>query len=337
MRIYHQGRCKSMQFPQKNNNSEQIRSISTSNIEALAQFQVNKNRHYTQLQPGSLVGDYSEVNLGDVQIFRESLTAGARIVATPSATFVPFAAISPESGNYRFCGKESKNNTLLQATGGEWDICFKNRLDYVCAAFNRETLNTNIELLTGREIPAEWLVSKASVTNLYERNCYAQGVATILQSVQCRPEILQNTSSQRMLSDATLKLALNALMPTTQFIEKLKPQARRIQGVRRVIDYLQFNAAQLPTIPELCKIAKLSERSLEYGFREYLGVTPVRYLRLVRLNGVRRDLLAATPKETIVNIALNWGFLELGRFAGEYRQLFEELPSETHKKNWNKV
>ena len=326
-----------MQFPQKNDNSEKVRNISTSNVEELAQFQVNKNRHYTQLQAGSLIGNYSEANLGDVQIFRESLTTGARIVATPASTFVPFAAIFPESGYNRFCGKETQDNTLIQATGGEWDICFKNRLDYVCTAFNRETLNNNIELLTGQEMPAEWLVSKTSLTSLYERNCYAKGVATMLQTVQCRPEILQNTSAQRMLSAAALKLALNALMPTTQYIEKIKPQARRIQGVRHVIDYLQVHAAQLPTIPELCKIASLSERSLEYGFREYLGVTPVRYLRVVRLNGVRRDLLASTSKETIVNIALNWGFLELGRFAGEYRQLFEERPSDTLKKVYREI
>ena len=323
-----------MQFPNKNNTSDQIRQISTSNIEELAQFQVNKNRRYMQLQPGVLKGRFSEANLGSVQIFRESLTAGASIEATPASNFLPFAAISPESGELRYCGKGCTTNKLIQATGGDWDISFKDRLDYIGTVFNREALKLNIEQLTCKEMPADWLISKSSLTNPVALNAYRQGVAKILLKVQTQPELLQNTSVQRTLSSTVLALTLNALMPTTQYNEKLKPQKHRILGVRRVIDYLQVYAVQLPTIAELCEISKLSERSLEYGFREYLGITPIRYLRLVRLNGARQDLLVAVPmKGAVLSIALNWGFLELGRFAGEYRQLFKELPSETLRHN----
>lgn len=318
-----------MQFPQENDHGNQIRSISTTNIEELAQFQVNKNRCYTQLQSGRLNAEYMEVNLGDVQLFRESLTAGARIEATPSSVFLPFAAIAPQSGVSNYCGREVAENTLIQATGGEWDICFSNRLDYVCAAFNREILSTNVEQLTGQKMPIEWLESRASLINPHQHHCYAKGIATILQTVQERPTILQHSSIQRMLSAATLKLTLDALMSVTEY-SKVKLQTRRVQGVRRAIDYIQAHAASLPTMAELCKISYLSERSLEYGFREYVGVTPIRYLRLVRLNGARQELLAASSKvDKVIDIALNWGFLELGRFAGEYRQLFHELPSET--------
>ena len=80
-------------------------------------------------------------------------------------------------------------------------------------------------------------------------------------------------------------------------------------------------------------LAKLSERNLQYGFKEYIGITPIRYLRLLRLNGVRRDLLInQSDKNKVVDVALDWGFIELGRFAREYRQLFQELPSATLKK-----
>lgn len=323
-----------MQFPQSNATKIHVRSISTSNIDELAHFQINKNRRYTQLHRGVLSSSYSEVNLGGVQIFRESLTAGARIEAAPAPTFLPFGVIFQASGIVKYCGKQPQENSLIQATGGDWDVCFNNKLDYVCAAFNRDTFNNDIKHLTGREIPLEWLVSKACKTNPGALNGYKKGISTIIQKVLDQPELLKNPSAQQVLSAELLKLAFHALMPTIQYTEQLKPQAYRIRGVRRVIDYLQVHAAQLPSIPELCKIAELSERSLEYGFREYLGVTPIRYLSLVRLNGARRDLLAATPKrQTVANIALNWGFLELGRFSGVYRQLFEELPSDTLRSN----
>lgn len=322
-----------MQIPKKTKSSDKLRSISTSNVEQLAQFQVNKNRHYTQLQAGAINSHYIEVNLGGVQLFREKLTAGSRIEASPSAMFAPFASVLPASGDFNFCGRERKDNTIIQAAGGEWDISFKDQLDYVCTAFDRNYLYHNTERLTGRPVPKTWLVSQPSVTCAGALQRYSQGVANILHTLQSRPAVLADSNALRMLSAEVLTLTINALTPTNELGGSLKPHAHRILGVRRVIDYLQVHAAMLPTMAELCEIAALSERSLEYGFREYLDITPIRYLRLVRLNGVRRDLLAATnTKGCIVNAALNWGFVEMGRFSGEYKQLFEELPSQTIRK-----
>lgn len=68
---------------------------------------------------------------------------------------------------------------------------------------------------------------------------------------------------------------------------------------------------------------------MRYAFRELFGVSPKRYLQAVRLNGVRRDLLAATPEAKIADVANRWGFWHLGQFAADYRRQFDELPSET--------
>ncbi len=322
-----------MSLHKKIPSSDKIRSISTSDIDELARFQVNKNRQYTQLQAGHLQGHYLEVNLGDVQIFREMLTAGALIEAAPASAFLPFAAVLSNSDDLNFCGQQRPKNTILQATGGYWDASFKQNLNFVVAAFNRESFSRNIERLTGEEVPNDWLVSKACLTDPLALSRYAEGLNNIVNIVQKRPAILIKENVLRMLGDSILILAFNVLSATMPFSDKQSSQSNRLLGVRRVIDYLHCSANEVPTIPELCKIAKLSERNLQYAFKEYLGVTPIRYLRLLRLNGVRRDLLVAHPKGIrVVDVALNWGFIELGRFAGEYRQLFQELPSATLNK-----
>lgn len=330
-----------MQFPNKDvrtfmplNNSldkkNKIRGLSTFDIDELAQFQINKNRRYTQLQPGKLQGHYLEINLGDVQIFREELTAGTLIEAAPISTFIPFAAVLNNSDNFNYCGKKREKNTILQATGGFWDASFKDNLNFVVAAFNRQALNKNIVQLTGQEIPADWLISKTCLTDPYALACYAQGINNIINIIGARPTILTSDTAQRMIGDDILRLIFDVLKTKTTFITPPTSQSTRLKGVRRVIDYLHSYASEVPTIPDLCNIASLSERNLQYGFKEYLGVTPIRYLRLIRLNGVRKDLVLSPPKKRkIVDIALDWGFIELGRFSGEYRQLFQELPSVT--------
>lgn len=307
--------------------------MTTSDIDELAQFQVNKNRRYTQLYAGKLQGDYLEINLGKLQVFREKLNVGALIEATPASNFVPFAALLSNNDDSKFCGKHIEQNAILQATGGDWDVNFKNNLSVIAAVFDRETFARDIELLTDQEIPNDWLVSKACLTEPLALTQYATGVNNIINLIQAKPEVVKTENSLRMINDTILKLAFNVLKVTTPCYEKRVNQSKRSEGVRQVMDYLHSYGESVPTIPELCKIAKLSERNLQYGFKEYLGVTPIRYLRLFRLNGVRRDLLLSQcDKNKVVDVALNWGFIELGRFANEYRQLFHELPSATLRK-----
>lgn len=309
---------------------ENIKSISTSDIDELSSFQVNKNRRYIQLQPGLLKARYLEANIGGIQIFREELSAGAFFEAAPHSSFLPFAALLCNSQDFTYCGKLRQKNTILQASGGFWDASFKNNLEYVVAAFDRSSFSRDIERLTNQEIPHNWLISKASLTDPLSLDRYARGLNYILNLIQKNPEILAKKNAIRMLSDHILKLVFDVLITTSPQTEKLSGRSNRLLGVRKVIDYLHSYYYEIPTIPELCKIANLCERSLQYGFKEYLNITPVRYLRLVRLNGVRRELLFSHPqKNKVVDVALNWGFVELGRFAGEYRKLFDELPSAT--------
>jgi transcriptional regulator GlxA family with amidase domain len=63
-------------------------------------------------------------------------------------------------------------------------------------------------------------------------------------------------------------------------------------------------------------------------FRDFYGVSPMRYLRNHRLQRVRDELLSETAGQ-VSEIASRWGFAHLGRFAAEYRRRFGECPSVT--------
>lgn len=83
------------------------------------------------------------------------------------------------------------------------------------------------------------------------------------------------------------------------------------------------------SIEDLRSAVRCSRRTLTRVFREAFDISPARYLRLRRLNQARAWLRRADPAPSVTEAATRFGFFELGRFAGDYRRLFGELPSET--------
>ena len=81
---------------------------------------------------------------------------------------------------------------------------------------------------------------------------------------------------------------------------------------------------------------RASERTLNYAFMERFGLSPALYMKVQRLNGVRRDLRGhQEPSMNVADVANKWGFWHLGQFARDYRNLFCELPSATYKRKHN--
>ncbi|PWV65602.1 AraC family transcriptional regulator [Plasticicumulans acidivorans] len=106
--------------------------------------------------------------------------------------------------------------------------------------------------------------------------------------------------------------------------------ARSQRGLQRALEYLRTSNATMVTVSELCRVAGISERSLQYAFHAHVGLSPLSFIRHWRLHAARRELLAVDSSETrVADVAHRLGFVELGRFAAHYRSLFGELPSQT--------
>jgi AraC-like DNA-binding protein len=85
-----------------------------------------------------------------------------------------------------------------------------------------------------------------------------------------------------------------------------------------------------PTVPKICELVGVSDRTLRSCCTEFLGMSPTRYVLLRRLREVRGALRKADPDtENVAEIAQRFGFAQLGRFAGTYRATFGENPSTT--------
>ncbi|WP_433170501.1 AraC family transcriptional regulator [Actinoallomurus sp. CA-150999] len=99
--------------------------------------------------------------------------------------------------------------------------------------------------------------------------------------------------------------------------------------VRRACALIEDHHGEPLTVGDVAEALGVSVRTLQECFRRELGSTPMAYLRACRLDRVHRELRTAGFGASVTAIALEHGFVHMGRFAAEYRTRFGESPSTT--------
>lgn len=107
-------------------------------------------------------------------------------------------------------------------------------------------------------------------------------------------------------------------------------QRLRDQAIRLICDHLHDRPNADLNISDMCRLANVSERTLQYTFKQRYGVSPNNFVKRWKLNSAKKLLLEANPDEvTISEIAESLNFNHQSQFAADYRILFGELPSQT--------
>ena len=87
------------------------------------------------------------------------------------------------------------------------------------------------------------------------------------------------------------------------------------------------------TLKQLAEDLESSSATLSRAFQELFGMSPMRYLKVRRLNAVRQHLKANDPESCfIATLASQFGFYHQSHFTKDYKAMFGELPSETLRK-----
>ena len=111
-------------------------------------------------------------------------------------------------------------------------------------------------------------------------------------------------------------------------------QHKRTIAVNRALEVIEDGLHDDISVRDVAKAANLSRRTLEYAFKDRLGVAPKSFINMQRLIKVRGDLRQRPDGASITDIANHWGFWHMGQFASDYRRQFGELPSETARQRF---
>ncbi|MDI9894534.1 AraC family transcriptional regulator [Rhodococcus sp. IEGM 1381] len=117
---------------------------------------------------------------------------------------------------------------------------------------------------------------------------------------------------------------------THELTTPTKPANR--SRVRDVIDHIDSRPESELTMATMAKMAGVSARALQKGFMATVGMPPMAYVRKVRLDRVRGELVSTAGRKSITDVASYWGFSHLSRFSAFYKKQFGESPSDTVRK-----
>jgi len=101
---------------------------------------------------------------------------------------------------------------------------------------------------------------------------------------------------------------------------------------RKAVEYIHSRLSNPPSILELCEFTGAGRRALFYAFDELIGLSPIAYLKVTRLQEARRRIIASSQHHCVQLVASNLNFGHLGQFSIDYAKLFGESPSQTRKR-----
>jgi AraC-like DNA-binding protein len=102
--------------------------------------------------------------------------------------------------------------------------------------------------------------------------------------------------------------------------------------VRKACAFIESHLHEDIKLGDIAAATKVCSRLLQKAFSHHCGCSPMRFLTQSRLQRIRQELESAPSDTKIVDVMMQYGFTQGGKFAKEYQQLFGEKPSETLKR-----
>jgi AraC family ethanolamine operon transcriptional activator len=217
--------------------------------------------------------------------------------------------------------------------GGKDELDFRTprRLEILACTADSAALNSYALQVEHRDLEAELGGRKTVPASPQQIEAFGALLATMMASLRATPQLLLHARMRAAMEQALFASLLDTLPPAPAAPAAQPSCSTRQLIVTRAREYMEMHIDEAITVADLCAELGVSRRTLQYSFQDVLDLNPVKFLRALRLNAVRRALKQAAGSEraAVADIAARWGFWHLSHFSAEYKAMFGELPSET--------
>ncbi len=307
-------------------------SVNISNLDGFeGMHQGVKGSHVDVMQigRGRMRGTLSHVGIGDFSLSIGSFNLGLRTqrISTDDRLIVGML-LDAEDRVTHWSFDMRPSDVLVIPPLVEHDGIFHGASTYAAVRLDLAHLGSVFGGDARLSEPAHWLEKSYYRTSDAIGMVAARRLPQIVSSLARHEAVLSDDAAEfwkRAIVDCMTGTIVNSLPPDDS---GYLPSAMNL--VRRVEDYLDRVGPRPVHISEICAEFRLSRRGLHRAFHDVFGIGPVTFLRHKRLCAIHSMLRESAPGEvTVGEVAMQQGFIELGRFAQYYRNLFGEYPSET--------
>lgn len=304
--------------------SSYSRHVSSNDIDEHAAHVSGWHVNYDQMSAGLFQGELSEFKLDWMQVMRDRTNQSLLKKGSAKSGTITFSVPVSYAGNC-YCGGHpmQDGNALVAHADDLPQLRTPDQMDLIVVAVEQEILERELELhgitFDSAHLPKVYQLQGLALPN---------NLRMILDDLERGVALpgLPDEVWRHQVRDAIMGQILD-LLPSVQPIE-LTPSARK-RTVDRACEYALAHLDEPLSILDMCRTLGASRRKLQYCFQETLGTNPVAYLRALRLNAARRELLKGASRVSVQDVAARWGFWHLSRFSSEYREMFGERPSQT--------
>lgn len=276
--------------------------------------------------------DVVSSNSGPIEFVRLRHTVGGAAPVEP-VTAPTFVVVGGGWALYRHGRHETATNLLMMPSWSSFYTAWQD-LDAVTVGLDPDGVRRVAAEVTGTD-PTTVTFTGINPVDSARARALASLVGHVRRDLLPDDEVL---SSPLARAEIFRHLAIEALLtfPNTA-LAALDDPAHQDPGraepatVRRAVEFIDAHAGEPIGLADIAAAASLSPRGLQHAFARHRDISPLGYLRQVRLEHARRDLLAADSAagDTVGAVAARWGFTHASHFTMAYRQRFGETPRTT--------
>jgi AraC family ethanolamine operon transcriptional activator len=308
-----------------------IRTVLTRTADELARNLTDWEQCYDQMSSGSFRGALTELHLPRMQVFKEEISQSVRQTCRvrPGALWFGFPQFADST---RINGRVVDEGCVMVRPGGSHFELLTPRghaifgvvvcRDALTQAASRSACGIDLDRLVSAELLR---------VDPDRRMACMQAIAATLAFCRQPAAAVSISFQQSVITTLLAMLDAGGAEPAAALSFQ-----RRQRVVAKVRGYILERRDQAVSVTDLCAEAHVSRRTLQYCFEDVIGMSPTLYLRRVRLNAVRRQLLdPAARNQPIGSVAADWGFGSFSQFSSDYRKLFGECPSDSREQSRN--
>jgi AraC family ethanolamine operon transcriptional activator len=305
-----------------------------SDVDELAELmRVKQEANIVQLSLKPFQARVVQADFNDFSIFQAEVNCAVHQTGARRAGYVQFdILLNPEEATPTLVHNRPVDTDTL------WSFDFTRGSDTILPAhtsvvdvhIKQELFATHCQLRQRDDLLEERFLKSDLLRLPLTLSNYRNYVMKLLHLIEIRSPLLQTANYQQLVVEKLLDILLDSI-PRAQAAspQNLSPLCQT-RIARQAREYMLAHLERSLTLKELYQELDTSRRNLFYSFEATFGVTPMRYFKLLRLQGLRRALKAAEPETTtVMNLASRWGFWSTGHLARDYKMIFGELPSKT--------